>query len=306
MEDVDARLLIDLLLDHRSAIHSLGQHFLHDESILREAILLCENAEAILDEESHVIEIGPGPGSLTLHLLRTGAKVTAIEIEEEAINHLHRNFKQEIDDEKLQIHHGDALKINWPKSTHIVANIPYQISSPLIGKISRLSKSERPKCIVLLVQQEFAEKLSMQAGPDSVGSLGLTTGLDWEVSLGSVVPPHCFVPSPKVHSRLVRLTPRTDAPPEDFNRKLHRIVVRHVFEHRRRKVRSRLKEVPKRIQRVQGWYKSKWKSAIRFLEENPPLDFDARPDEISPDQWIALIKELERFGVDFEPNSASD
>lgn len=136
MEDVDARLLIDLLLDHRSAIHSLGQHFLHDESILREAILLCENAEAILDEESHVIEIGPGPGSLTLHLLRTGAKVTAIEIEEEAINHLHRNFKQEIDDEKLQIHHGDALKINWPKSTHIVANIPYQISSPLIEKIA--------------------------------------------------------------------------------------------------------------------------------------------------------------------------
>ena len=298
MEEVNARLLIDILLDHRSAVHSLGQHFLHDESILSEAISLCREAKCPLSEDSHVIEIGSGPGSLTLHLLRTGAKVTAIEIEEQAVQHLQRNFKQEIIDQKLLIQHEDALKINWPQSTHIVANIPYQISSPLIGKITRISKDERPKCVVLLVQQEFAEKLSMQGGPDSIGSLGLTTSLDWDISLGSVVPPHCFVPSPKVHSRLVRLTPKNDSPSDDFNRKLHRIVVRHVFEHRRRKVRSRLKEVPKRIQRVQGWYKSRWLSAIRFLEKNPPLDFDARPDEISPTAWIKLIDELERFNLE--------
>jgi len=300
MEEVDARLLIDLLLDHRPAIHSLGQHFLHDESILNEAISLCSDADVPIDEKSHVIEIGPGPGCLTLHLLRTKCQITAIEIEEEAIKHLHRNFKQEISDNKLAIYHGDALKITWPKATHIVANIPYQISSPLIEKISRIPKDERPKCIVLLVQQEFSEKLSMQAGPDSVGSLGLTTSLDWNVGLGSIVPPHCFVPSPKVHSRLIRLTPRNDAPGNDFNRKLHRIVVRHVFEHRRRKVRSRLKETPKRIQRVSGWYKSRWKQAIRSLEENPPLDFDARPDEISANAWIQLVEQLEQFEPHFE------
>ena len=175
MEEVDARLLIDLLLDHRSAIHSLGQHFLHDESILNEAISLCRDADEPLNEKSHVIEIGPGPGCLTLHLLRTGSKISAIEIEEEAIKHLHRNFKKEISNNRLVIHHGDALKITWPKASHIVANIPYQISSPLIERISRIPKDERPSCIVLLVQQEFAEKLSMQGGPDSMGSLGLTT-----------------------------------------------------------------------------------------------------------------------------------
>ena len=300
MEEVDARLLIDLLLDHRSAIHSLGQHFLHDESILDEAISLCSDADEPLNKKSHVIEIGPGPGCLTLHLLRTGSKISAIEIEEEAIKHLHRNFKKEISNNRLVIHHGDALKITWPKASHIVANIPYQISSPLIERISRIPKDERPNCIVLLVQQEFAEKLSMQGGPDSMGSLGLTTSLDWDVSLGSIVSPHCFVPSPKVHSRLVRLTPRNDAPSDDFNRKLYRVVVRHVFEHRRRKVRSRLKEVPKRIQRVNGWYKSRWKEAIRILAENPPLNLDARPDEISPDEWIQLIEQLEQFEPHFE------
>ena len=89
MEDVDARLLIDLLLDHRSAIHSLGQHFLHDESILNEAISLCSDADEPINEKSHVIEIGPGPGCLTLHLLRTESQISAIEIEEEAIKHLH-------------------------------------------------------------------------------------------------------------------------------------------------------------------------------------------------------------------------
>jgi len=306
MEDVDARLLIDLLLDHRSAVRSLGQHFLHDESVLNEAITLCRDADEALDENSHVIEIGPGPGSLTLHLLRTGSKVTAIEIEEEAINHLNRNFKEEIFSDRLNLHHGDALKVEWPNSTHIVANIPYQISSPLIDRISRLPVNERPRCVVLLVQQEFAERLSMQGGPDSMGSLGLTTALDWDVTLGSVVHPHCFVPSPRVHSRLVRLTPRIGGPDDDFNRKLHRIVVRHIFEQRRRKVRSRLKEVPKRIQRVQGWYRSRWKSAVHSLEENPPLNLDARPDEISPEEWIDLIRELQRFEPESDPLFTSD
>jgi 16S rRNA (adenine1518-N6/adenine1519-N6)-dimethyltransferase len=294
MEDVDARLLIDLLLDHRSADYSLGQHFLHDEKTLLEAISLCVNAGEPLDNESHVIEIGPGPGSLTLHLLQTGTVVTAIEIDDEAVNHLNRNFKTEISEKKLHIFHGDALKTEWPTSTHIIANIPYQISSPLIDKISRLPVDQRPRCVVLLVQQEFAERLSLQGGPDSMGSLGLTTALDWDVTLGSVVPPHCFVPSPKVHSRLVRLTPKIDDS-IDINRKLHRIVIQHIFKFRRRKVRSRLKEVPKRIQRVQGWYRSKWKAAIDSLDENPPFDLDARPDEISPEEWIELIRRLQLF-----------
>lgn len=306
MEDVDARLLIDLLLDHQSAVHSLGQHFLHDESVLNEAIRLCEEANASLHEETHVIEIGPGPGSLTLHLLRTGTKVTAIEIDEEAVNHLNRNFKKAISSEKLNLYAGDALKVEWPISTHIIANIPYQISSPLIDRICRISEENRPTCVVLLVQQEFAERLSLQGGPDSMGSLGLTTALDWDVTLGSVAPPHCFVPSPKVHSRLVRLTPRIDGPGSDFDRKLHRIVVRHVFKQRRRKVRSRLKEVPKRIQRVQGWYRSKWKAAIRFLDENPPFNFDARPDEIKPEEWIELINQLQRFEPESDAVFASD
>lgn len=61
-----------------------------------------------------------------------------------------------------------------------------------------------------------------------------------------------------------------------------------------------MKEVPKRIQRVTGWYKSRWKAAIRFLEENPPLNFDARPDEISAGEWIQLIEQLEQFDPHFE------
>ena len=61
-----------------------------------------------------------------------------------------------------------------------------------------------------------------------------------------------------------------------------------------------MKEVPKRIQRVNGWYKSRWKEAIRILAETPPLNLDARPDEISPDEWIQLIEQLEQFEPHFE------
>ena len=298
MNDVDARLLIDLLLDRSRANREFGQHYLHDDSVLRKTIEMCAQANHPLSSDSRVLEIGPGPGSLTLHLLSTGAQVIGIEIEEEAINHLNRNFAEEVETGRLELIEGDALNVKWPDITHIVANIPYQISSPLIDQIRSQSGASSVACVVLLLQQEFAHRLAMHGGPDSVGPLGLNTALDWEVNLGPVVPPHCFVPSPRVHSQLASLVPRREALPPDLNHRLHRLIVKHVFSQRRRKVRSMLKSSPRRLNRIPGWYRERWSNAIDSVLDTTEIDVESRPDLLSPDDWIRLTMEIEAFEPD--------
>ncbi|DAC25173.1 MAG TPA: ribosomal RNA small subunit methyltransferase A [Candidatus Thalassarchaeaceae archaeon] len=298
MDDVDARLLIDLLLDRRRVDRDLGQHYLHDETALYSAIEMCAEVNQPLGPDSRVLEIGPGPGSLTLHLLSTAASVIGIEIEEEAINHLNRNFTQEIESGRLELIEGDALTVKWPDVTHIVANIPYQISSPLIDRIRNQPGAKSVTCVVLLLQQEFAHRLAMHGGPDSVGPLGLNTALDWDVNLGPVVPPHCFVPSPRVHSQLACLVPRKEALPANLNHRLHRLIVKHVFAQRRRKVRSMLRSNPKRISRIPGWYRERWSNAIDSVLEATEIDVESRPDLLSPEDWIHLTIEIEAFEPD--------
>ena len=91
MDDLDTRLLVDLLRDRIRPSKELGQHFLIDDSVISRSVSLA-SSKALLGEDSHVIEIGPGPGSLTLALLRAGTSVTAFEIDEEAVSHLQRVF----------------------------------------------------------------------------------------------------------------------------------------------------------------------------------------------------------------------
>ena len=162
MDDLDVRLLVELLRDRITPDRSLGQHFLLDEEVIARAVEIASKNHPI-NEHSHVLEIGPGPGSLTLELLRTGAKVTAIELDQEATSHLARVFNDA--DGKLQVIHADALEIAWPEEiTHIVSNLPYQISSPVLARIQNYHSSFQLKGISLLVQEEFAERMAMNKG----------------------------------------------------------------------------------------------------------------------------------------------
>ena len=85
MDDLTPRLLVDLLRDHIIPDKSLGQHFLLDEKVISRSIEMCNEEGFPINSESRVLEIGPGPGSLTLFLLRNDANVIAIEIDQEAI-----------------------------------------------------------------------------------------------------------------------------------------------------------------------------------------------------------------------------
>ena len=127
-----ARWLIDSLRDKLPFDKSLGQHFLVNDDLITQAIELGN-----VSQEDHVLEIGPGPGVLTEALLATGCQVTAVEIDSVAVTHLNEAFGPEQQAEQFTVLEGDALEIRWPDTiTKVVANIPYQISSPLVDELT--------------------------------------------------------------------------------------------------------------------------------------------------------------------------
>ena len=287
MEDLDVRLLVDLLRDRITPNRSLGQHFLLDEAVIQRAVEIASGNKPI-NQQSHVLEIGPGPGSLTLELLRTGARVTAIELDEEAISHLNRVFDSE--QGRLQVIHGDALQIEWPQDiTHIVSNLPYQISSPILEKIQRFHLNNQLQGIALLVQEEFAEKMAMSKGHASRGPLGHSLWLDFVVELDLKVPPHSFSPSPRVHSRLTNMIPIDRDSTASIDSRLYRMVISECFSNRRRKLRTTLKKPPNRLNRISGWHRSRWVTAIASI---PNETLDLRPENLSSEDWVELISQI--------------
>jgi 16S rRNA (adenine1518-N6/adenine1519-N6)-dimethyltransferase len=281
-----ARRLVDALRTLQPANKSLGQHFLINDEVLERTVAWAE-----VDVEDHVLEVGPGPGVLTEVLLASGCKVTAVELDSGACAHLRTEFAEALAEGRLTLIEGDALHVAWPEDvTRIVANIPYQISSPLIDVITRHHRNPKTlplEDIVLLVQEEFAERVVMEYESD-VGSLGMVVALDFDVEMGERVPPHVFSPMPRVHSRLLRMTPHDEDWPCD--RRLLVMMIQATFASRRKKIKRTLRSPPRRIARVPGWHASRWMRAYNALQNDPRLE--RRPETFELEEWAEL-------GVDF-------
>ncbi len=281
-----ARRLVDALRAKQPFKKALGQHFLVNDDVLQRTV-----SWADVDVEDHVLEVGPGPGVLTEVLLATGCKVTAIELDSGACDHLRSVFAAELGEERLTLLEGDALQIGWPSDiTRIVANIPYQISSPLIDVLTRYHRNPNTTPLqntVMLVQEEFAERVVMEYESD-VGSLGMVVALDFDVDMGERVPPHVFSPMPKVHSRLLRMTPHDEEWPCD--RRLLVQMIRSAFDQRRKKLKRSLGKPPRRLARIPGWHATRWMRAYNAMAHDPRLQ--RRPETFELEEWADL-------GVDF-------
>ena len=284
-----ARTLVDLLRSKQDNDKSLGQHFLINDELIALSIQYAE-----IVKQDHVLEIGPGPGVLTEALLMQGCRVTAIEIDEGAVKHLQKVFASEITSGQLNLLSGDALQAKWPDSiSKVVANIPYQISSPLVELLTKYLRNDESKLlqkVVLLVQEEFAERLVMEYESD-VGSLGMTALLDWQSEMLQKVPPHNFSPNPKVNSCFIEMTPSHEQ--FDCDKRLVKQVIHQAFKQRRKKIRTSLKSIPRRLNRVPNWYSARWKLAISSLSDDERMN--ARPEEFDFDDWIEFCQDLEKI-----------
>ena len=286
-----ARWLVDSLRAKQPFNKDLGQHFLVNDDLIEFSV-----NHAVLSKKDHVLEIGAGPGVLTEALLNSNSKVTAIEIDGVAVKHLREMFGPEIEQGRLEIIDGDALEIKWPQGiTKVIANIPYQISSPLIDKLTKYIREQKEKSLhmaLLLVQEEFGERLVMEYESD-VGSLGMTALLDWESKVIKKVPPHNFSPNPKVNSCFIEMIPSNEEFPCD--KRLVKQVIHSTFSQRRKKIRTTLKSVPKRINRIPQWHSSRWKKAYSSLIDDERLE--CRPEELDFDEWIELCCDLDKNSV---------
>ena len=296
LDDLDTRLLVDLLRDRSHPKKSLGQHFLIDDAAIERTIELAMESGCRLSERSHVLEIGPGPGSLTLALLRSGARITALEVDPESVSHLQRIFCGT--ECEIEVREEDAVSAAWPTGiTHVISNLPYQISSPVLERIRAHHSKESLELVILLVQDEFAARMAMSSAPYDMGPLGLNLWLDFEVSLDRRLAPNSFSPSPRVHSRLVTLRPVFRPELEGIDRALYKITTKHCFARRRRKLRTLLSEPPRRLSRARGWHKERWGAAVAEILESDieglPSDWlDMRPEDLEAPDWVTLVRLL--------------
>ena len=216
-----------------------GQNFLIDTQVIGEIV----GAVAPRCDDL-VVEIGPGLGALTAPLLQKLDHLHVVEIDRDIVVRLRQRFSPE----KLTIHQGDALAFDFgglakppgPK-LHVVGNLPYNISTPLLFHLAKFAD-----CVFdmhFMLQKEVVERMVAEPGTADYGRLSVMLQyrfvMDWLLD----VPPESFDPAPKVDSAVVRLIPR---PPEELtvrDEARFGAVVAAAFGQRRKMLRNNLKGV---------------------------------------------------------------
>lgn len=217
-----------------------------------------------------ILEIGPGSGILTEEILRLDAKVTCVEFD-----HRYALMLQLRNRPQLSVVECDFLKYpveDWISSTDcpraIVGNIPYGISTPILLKT--LPHLHDLKCLILMTQKEFAQRLAAQPETSHYGSLSVYTQLRCCVSHLGDVDRFQFKPIPKVDSSIVCLTNRKSQWTQEQLQNAEKIS-RHVFQQRRKKLSNSLKP---------------------FLSERKlehlTFDLNSRPDALNPEDFLQL------------------
>ncbi|MEA2662557.1 MAG: rRNA (adenine1518-N6/adenine1519-N6)-dimethyltransferase [Chloroflexota bacterium] len=259
------------------AATGIGQHFLVDRSALAAIV-----DAATITPDDDVLEIGPGPGVLTAALADRARSVTAVEIDARMIAVLHDTVG---DRDNVRVVRADALEVDLfslgeRPPTRIVANLPYQITSPLLIKF--LEDPRRPPRIVVLVQQEVARRIVAQPGDvKERGFLSVFVQSFADPSIVRRVPARSFRPPPKVDSAIVAL--RSHATPAFAPLDQHRFLalVSDAFRHRRKQLRSALGFEA-------GITKDRAGAALRAAGIDPAR----RPEELSVAEWVALATTL--------------
>jgi 16S rRNA (adenine1518-N6/adenine1519-N6)-dimethyltransferase len=209
----------------------LGQHFLVDPNILNKVVRTAQ-----VGKEDVVLEIGPGLGGMTLALAYEVKKLIAIEIDPKLVAILK---------EKMERHHNvevvksDILKVDFKhflkkegRPVKVVANLPYQISTPLLFRF--IESKEAFSTFTLMLQKEVAERMVAPPGKKEYGPLSIFVQLFLDVSIRFFIKPSAFFPPPKVESAVVQMVWKEKPKIEKEDEEWFKRVVKACFGYRRK------------------------------------------------------------------------
>jgi 16S rRNA (adenine1518-N6/adenine1519-N6)-dimethyltransferase len=265
---------------------SLGQHFLTDSRVLDRIV-----EASGLDKSRGALEIGPGIGALTERLAQSAGRVVAIEIDGRLIPILEEVLAPY---PNVHVLHEDALKVDLPglwqarfrdlAGVSVAANLPYYAAAPIV---MTLLESRLPwERLVLMVQKEIADRITAAPGGKEYGSLSVAVQYFCETEHICRVPPGAFVPSPKVDSSVVRLTPRREGRVRVADEKLFFRVVHAAFEQRR-------KTIANNIARLLG---QEGKAEAVGILSGCGIDPGRRGETLSLEEFAALTEALAASG----------
>jgi len=254
---------------------SLGQNFLSDDNILAEIA-----ASANLTPDDHVLEIGPGLGSLTRHLAKSAGQVIAIELDDRLIPILKAQVKGL---DNVIILHGDILKLEptayLPIGYKVVANVPYYITGAILRHL--LTTEPKPSQMIMTVQREVATRLTALPGKMSV--LSVTAQYYAQISKVFTIKAGSFWPPPEVDSSVISLDVRERYLLETNEEEALFRVVKVGFSQKRKQLQKNLRAI------IDS------RSDIQMVLELAGIDGRRRAETLSVDEWIALFTAIKQI-----------
>ena len=245
----------------------LGQHFLHDPAVIRRIV------DAIRPQPGDtMVEIGGGPGALTIPLSEKLERLHVVEVDRELAAALPSRVAHP---ERLVVHEADALKFDFgalatgPRSLRVVGNLPYNISTPLLFHL--LEFAAVIKDLHVMLQREVVERMTAPPGGKDYGRLTVMLALSVRAEACFDIGPGAFTPPPKVWSTVVRLVPHAAPPfPVQDHARFARLVAQ-LFSMRRKTLGRSLK----------GWLTPEQIAGVG-------IDPKARPETLAPADFARL------------------
>ncbi|MBD3176984.1 MAG: ribosomal RNA small subunit methyltransferase A [Armatimonadia bacterium] len=260
-------------------LKALSQNFLTDPNILRHI-----GDAACVAPGDHVLEIGPGPGVLTVELLARGAKVRAVELDGGLAGYLQDAFRGR----PLEVIRGDVLEmdlaelVDGDRPWTVASNLPYSISTPFMYELATVA--HRLERAVLTLQREVAERACAPAGHPARGAVSAVVRRRLGPAILRRIPASAFHPPPRVESALLELVP-SDRAPEEATAESYRTLVRAAFGQRRKTLVKALAMGPDAIAKAE---------ALAVVAA-AGLSGRERAEEIGEEEFDRMARELDRL-----------
>ncbi len=261
---------------------SLGQNFLNSKTVAQDIV----RAAMVIPADT-VLEIGPGKGSLTEEILKTGASVIAVEKDDRMIPLLSEKFANEIARGQFTLIHGDIvdiveqgptlaqiLKVGPSPRYKLIANIPYYLTGYILRAF--LEAEEKPERMVLMIQKEVANRIIARNKKESI--LSLAVKAYGTPRIVKKVPARYFTPAPKVDSTVIAIENISNKNFKDKDEEKRFFeIVKTGFAHKRKLLAGNLKSI--------------YGDRTSILMSEKGIEPNARAEDITLDKWLVLARE---------------